>query len=263
MRNVARCFPALEESERHQIVKQSLTSTALNIAEAGAMFHWDRQRLATLEEEIVGQEVLEAALARGKGVIALGPHVGNWEFLSHELGVRWGMVALYRPPRIVELDTYIRRSRQHLGATELVPADSAGLRRLTQVLKAGRIVGILPDQEPLKDHGVFAPFFGIPALTMTLVGRLVRRFDVAVVFGYSLRTPAGRFRTSVFAAPEGLGDRDPVRAATQLNLIVEQCVRACPEQYTWSYRRFKTRPPEELAARVVESGGSKSTTASR
>lgn len=120
-----------------------------------------------------------------------------------------------------------------------------------QGLRQGQVVGILPDQEPLKDHGVFAPFFGIPVLTMTLVGRLVRRFEAEVVFGAAERTAKGKFRVRIIEAPEGLGDKDPVRAATQLNLGVEQCVRASPEQYTWSYRRFRTRPPEELAARAA------------
>lgn len=248
-RNVKRCFPDLEDSRQRQIIRNSLMSTGLNVAEAGAMFHWDRDRLAALEAEVVGLEVMEAALARGKGVVALGPHVGNWEYLNHAVGLRWGMIALYREPRIAELDTYIRRSREHLQATELVPADLRGLRRATEGLKEGRIVAILPDQEPLKGHGVFAPFFGIQALTMTMVSRLVRGFDAAVVFGFAERTPSGRFKVQFFAGPEGIGDMDPVHAATQLNLGVEQCVRACPDQYTWSYRRFRTRPPEELAAR--------------
>lgn len=249
LRNVSRCLPELEQSHQQRIVRASLRSTGLNVCEAGAMFHWDRERLADLEEECLGEEIVEALLARGKGVIALGPHIGNWEYLSHAVGVRWGVTALYRPPRITELDLYIRRSREHLGATNLVPADSRGLRRVTQELQAGRIVAILPDQEPLKSHGVFAPFFGISALTMTLVGRLAQRFDAGVIFGFAERSASGKFRVRFLEAPEGMGDVDPVRAAASLNLGVERCVRLCPEQYTWSYRRFKTRPPEELAAR--------------
>lgn len=252
VRNVERCFPELEAARRRQIVRRSLASTGLNVAEAGAMFHWSRERLMALEEEVVGAELIASALARGQGVIVLGPHVGNWEFLSHAIGVRWGLVALYRPPRIAELDTYIRESRQHLEATELVPADRRGLRRVAETLRAGRVVGILPDQEPLKSHGVFAPFFGIPALTMTLVGKLARRFDAAVFFGAATRAPTGRFRVRFTEVPAGVWDADPQIAAAALNLEVEQCAREYPEQYTWSYRRFKTRPPAELAAREVQ-----------
>jgi len=263
IRNVERCLPDLDENRRQQIVRNSLISTGLNVAEAGAMFHWDRERLASLEEEVVGLEIVEAGLARGRGVVALAPHIGNWEYLSHAVGIRWGMTALYRPPRIVELDAYFRRSREHLGATELVRADRSGLRRVCQSLQAGRVVGILPDQEPLKEHGVFAPFFGIPALTMSLVGGLVRKFDCLVVFGFAERIPSGRFRIRVFKASEGLSDPDPVGSATHLNLGVERCVRTCPDQYTWSYRRFRTRPPEELAARAAGVAPATSTTVAR
>jgi KDO2-lipid IV(A) lauroyltransferase len=161
------------------------------------------------------------------------------------------MVALYRPPRIAELDAFIRASRQHLGATELVPADGRGLRRVANTLRDGGVVGVLPDQEPLKDHGVFAPFFGMPALTMTLVGRLVRRYDPLVVFGVAIRTSSGRFLVRMSPAPADLGHPDPARAAAMLNQGVERVAREFPEQYTWSYRRFKTRPPEELAARAT------------
>jgi KDO2-lipid IV(A) lauroyltransferase len=263
VRNIARCFPDLEESQRRQLVRRSLASTGMTAAEAGAMFHWSRQRLMALESELVGAEIMDAALARGKGVVALGPHLGNWEYLSHVVGWRWGMLALYRPPRIAQLDRYLRHSREHLGGTRLAPADSSGLRQAARTLKGGGIVGILPDQEPLKKNGIFAPFFGIPALTMTLVGRLTRRFDAAVVYGFAERLNSGGFRVQLLEAPEGLGDADPLVAATSLNFGVERCVRQLPEQYTWSYRRFRTRSPEELAARDAGRAEGMPPTASR
>ncbi len=184
---------------------------------------------------------------RGSGVLLLAPHVGNWEFLSCFLAARYPFVSLYRPPRIAELDRFIRRGRERLGA-RLVPTTMAGLRSFTTALREGRLVAILPDQEPLKRHGVFASFFGTPALTMTLVGSLLRRFEPGVLYGFAQRTTGGRFRIRFLAAPDGLDDADPVRAAERLNYGVERCVRACPEQYMWSYRRFRSRPPEELGA---------------
>jgi len=260
LRNVRRCFPELGEEDQRRIVRVSLISTGLNVVEAGAMFHGSAEQLQELEEEVVGSDILDAAVARGRGVLALGPHLGNWEYLSHAIARGWGLVGLYRPPRIAELDTYLRQSRERLG-TEMLPATGSGLRRLVRVLKEGGVVGILPDQEPLKGAGVFAPFFGVSALTMTLVGSLVRRFDAAVVIGWAERTESGRFRIHIEKGPAGLGDPDPVRAATRLNLGVEQCVRKTPEQYTWSYRRFRTRPGEELAARAAGSDSTGPTTA--
>jgi KDO2-lipid IV(A) lauroyltransferase len=246
--NIRRCFPELSQKQQAELVRKSLLSMALNIAEAGATFHWSIEHIAELEESAEGEALIEGSLEQGRGVLTLGPHVGNWEYLAHSLTRRYGLVSLYRPPRIAELDTYLRQRRERLGA-EMYPANAGGLRRLARALEQGKVVGILPDQEPLKQHGVFAPFFGVPALTMKLVAGLVRRYDPLVIYGFAQRTESGTFRIRVFTAPEGLGDPDDVRAATQLNQGVEQCVRFCPEQYMWSYRRFRTRPPEELAGR--------------
>jgi len=217
-----------------------LIETARTYAEFGAMWHWSPERLRRLEHAVDSGELMREGMARGKGVVLLVPHIGNWEFLLHYLMRCYGLTALYRPPRVTELDEHLRRNRQRSGAT-LVPPTSKGLRTLLTTLSEGRLVGILPDQEPLKDKGVFAPFFGFPALTMTLVGALARRFDACVVFGYAMRCPEG-FRIRFREAPPGLDDPDDVVAATRLNQGVENCVRECAEQYLWSYRRFRTRP---------------------
>lgn len=252
-RNVRRCFPELSAERQGELVRKSLLSTALTVTETGATFHWPMDKIIELEESAEGADLIETNLAQGRGVLTLGPHVGNWEYLAHSLTRRYGLIGLYRPPRIAELDRYLRQRRERLGA-EMYPANAGGLRKLARALERGRVVGILPDQEPLKQHGVFAPFFGVPALTMNLVAGLVRRYDPLVIYGFAQRTEAGGFRIRVWEAPEGLGDPDDCRAATQLNRGVEQCVRACPEQYMWSYRRFRTRPAEELVERTTTAG---------
>ncbi len=259
-RNVRRCFPDLDDNRRSRIVRKSLVATGLTLAEAGAMFHWPIARLRALEASSSDLELLEPAVAAGRGVIILAPHVGNWEFLSHAITFRYPIVNLYRPPRIAELDEYLRRCRQRLGS-ELVPVSAGGLRRIARQLSSGGVVGILPDQEPLKSHGVFAPFFGIPALTMTLVGNLARRYGSALYFGVAERTDLGAFRIHLRPGSPELGNPDPLLAATALNEGVEALVRQFPEQYVWSYRRFRTRPPEELAARQAKAAAVKRTTA--
>lgn len=255
-RNVDRCFPELPVAERRRLVKESLRSLALNVFEAGAMWHWPAQRLRQLTESVENESMLEVAQERGKGILVLAPHVGNWEYLSHWFTLRQAsqpLVSLYRPPRILELDEYLCRSRQRFGAV-MAPVSAGGLRQLARALQRGHMAGILPDQEPLKEHGVFAPFFGIPALTVMVVSGLLQRFDPTVAFAFAQRCQDSRFRIRIFAAPDGLDDRDPLHAATRLNYGVEQCVRACPEQYMWSYRRFRTRPPAEIVAEESGAG---------
>jgi KDO2-lipid IV(A) lauroyltransferase len=126
----------------------------------------------------------------------------------------------------------------------LVPTDQQGIRRLLQSLRRGNYLGILPDQEPKAHKGsVFAPFFGVPAFTMLLVNKLARKTGARVVFLFAERLPKRRgFALHCLAAPWGIDSEDEVEAATALNLGVEQCVRICPEQYVWAYKRFRSRP---------------------
>lgn len=192
--------------------------------------------------EIRGREAVDAARAAGRGVIVATPHLGSWEMAGHIGGMEWGMLNLYRPPRIPELEQIMIQGRSHLGA-RMVRTDSSGVRQLFETLRRGGVVGILPDQDPGDSGGVFAPFFGVPANTMLLLSRLARKTGAAVFIGYCERLPrAAGYRVHIFPAPDGIADADPATATTALNRGVERCVRALPEQYQWGYRRFRTRP---------------------
>lgn len=107
----------------------------------------------------------------------------------------------------------------------------------------GDIIGILPDQSPKGASGTHAPFFGHPALTMTLLPRLLRGRDDHVVFLFAERLPKGRgFRYHEIEAGPEVADRDFARAAAAINAHVEALVRRCPEQYNWAYKRFHPAP---------------------
>ena len=243
--NLELCYPDLAPDERRRIARASLLETGKTVAEVGWVWFSSTEKLLERIESVEGEDHVRRALETGRGTLVLVPHLGNWEILSRYLQVNTRVLALYRPPRIAEMDAFIRRSRERFGA-ELVPADRTGMRRIVEALNKGDGLGVLPDQEPLKKHGVFAPFFGVPALTMTLVARLTRKYGAVTVFGYCERTAKGSFRLRFQPSPEGLDSEDLVEAATRLNGGVEECVRRCPEQYIWSYRRFRTRPPSEL-----------------
>ena len=181
----------------------------------------------------------------GNGVILLLPHLGNWELFNPMLTQRGSFYALYRSARIEQVDRLIRESRERTGC-RMAPATSGGVRLLLRALRDGEVVVILPDQEPVKSAGDFGEFFGVPALTMTLVRGLLQRTGATALFGVALRDATGRFEVNYLAAPEGLDDEDVRVALTRLNRGVERCIRLCPEQYQWSYKRFKTRPEGEL-----------------
>lgn len=245
--NLAWCYPDEPRAVRDRLARASLIETGRTTAEAGAMLTWAPGRLRALVAEIEGGELLDRALASGRGTVLLLPHLGNWEVLNPWLAERRPFVALYRPPRIAELDRLLLAARQRTGCT-MAPTTPSGLKMLLTELSRGGLVLILPDQEPVRSSGIFAPFFGVPALTMTLVGRLLRRCGAEALFAWAERTSNGSFRVRLKQPPAGLDDPDPAVAALRLNRGIELCVREQPTQYAWSYPRFKTRPPDEVHA---------------
>jgi KDO2-lipid IV(A) lauroyltransferase len=201
-----------------------------------------------LIREVRGSELLERA--PGQGLIVLSPHLGAWELAGLYLSTRGPTAIFYKPQRL--LDELIVDARKRAGA-RLAPITARGIRVLLSALERGEFVGILPDQEPREDKGaVFAPLFGVPAYTMLLVNRLARRSGAAVIFMFAERLPrAGGYRIHCLKAPPGIESEDDVTAASALNQGIEQCIALCPEQYLWSYRRFRRRP---LAGRKLYTG---------
>ncbi|MFN2309860.1 MAG: lysophospholipid acyltransferase family protein [Gammaproteobacteria bacterium] len=240
--NLRLCLPALSEAERRRLLRDSLIETGKTVLEAGPIWLWPADRLRGLLGEAEGAEAVDAALKAGRGLIMATPHLGCWEMAGQYCAARWGITSLYRPPRLAALDGLIRQGRERLGA-RLVPTDARGVRQLYETLARGGMIGILPDQDPGRG-GVFAPFFGIPANSMVLIGRLAHKTGAPVFFCFSERLPgADGYRMHFFPAPADIAAADPVLAASAMNQGIETCVRACPSQYQWSYRRFRNRPP--------------------
>jgi KDO2-lipid IV(A) lauroyltransferase len=241
-RNVELCFPELSPAEQRRLVSRSLRGTGQTVAETGALWHWPRERVLGLIREVEGREPVDAALRAGRGGILMTPHLGNWELVGLYCSTLYPLTSLYRPPRITGLETYMRASRERFGA-RLVPTSAGGIRHLYRALSRGEFIGLLPDQEPQAGSGVFAPFFGIPAYTMTLLARLLEKHDVPVFFVYAERLPRGAGFRIRFSPMAGDFDRaDVVSVCTVMNAGVEDCVRRIPEQYQWNYKRFRTLP---------------------
>ena len=245
--NIKSCLPALTADEHAAFVRTCLRGIGVTWMEIGVFWHRPYARIAPLIRGVEGLERVDAAIASGRGVLLAMPHLGAWELLNLYCASRYPLTTLYREPRQESMDAWIRAARERTGA-RLVPASGYGVRQLFKALQRGEMVCVLPDQEPKRGSGVFAPFFGIQALTMTLFARLARRSGAMVVFGYAERLPAAQgYRLHFLPAPAGINDPDPAVAAAALNTGVEQAVRGQPFQYQWAYRRFRTRPEGEPA----------------
>lgn len=242
--NVELCFPDWPVRRKRALIRCSLRESAKALLELGPLWYRSPQQLLRLIREVEGAEILDAAIESGRGVLIIAPHLGSWELLQVWVARRTKLHALYRPPRQADLEGLIKRARGRTGA-HFWPARPAGIRALYRALRAGDAIGILPDQQP-PGEGVFAPFFGVPAKTMTLFGKLAARSRAPMVMGWAERLAHGRgYRLHWRAVDETVRDPDPMQAATALNRVIEIAVRQQPCQYQWSYRRFSRQPQGE------------------
>jgi Kdo2-lipid IVA lauroyltransferase/acyltransferase len=199
-----------------------------------------------------GAERLDRALGAGRGLLLLTPHLGAFEVIAQAYAERFGarqpMVALYRPAKQPWLRALEESSRNRPGLLT-APASLAGVRQMLRALRQGQTVGLLPDQVPPDGMGVWAPFFGQRAYTMTLAAKLSLQTGAPMLLMLGERLPKAQgWRIRVFDMPEALPDAKAfngddeahqVACAAVMNRAMEFLIRQCPEQYLWGYNRFK------------------------
>jgi KDO2-lipid IV(A) lauroyltransferase len=190
-----------------------------------------------------GAHHVDAALALGRGVVFLTPHLGCFEITAQAYAQRYGqlsqpMTVLFRPPRQPWLRELVTKARARPGLYT-APTTLAGVKQMIKALKKGESLGLLPDQVPPLGMGVWVPFFGREAYTMTLSVRLAQQTGATVLMAWGERLAWGRgYRVHVqpleVALPAGA-----TQAAAVINAALEGLIRHCPQQYLWGYARYK------------------------
>lgn len=217
----------------------------------------DARPISRWAQWVEGGELIDAALAQGRGLLILTPHLGAFEVCAQAYAERYGtrqpLTALYRPARqpwLRELEADAR----HRPGLVTAPASLAGVRQMIRSLRRGETIGLLPDQVPPDGMGVWAPFFGRPAYTMTLAARLVQKTGCEWLLMWCERLPGARgyrIRVSAPSTPLPTEAADDaalqLACATALNREMERLILRCPEQYLWGYHRYK-QPRPELAS---------------
>ncbi|CAK0753685.1 Lipid A biosynthesis lauroyltransferase [Gammaproteobacteria bacterium] len=236
--NLALCFPALDEQERKQLARRHLESLGMGMIET-AMSWWlddgTLRPLAVLE----GEEHLQAAREKGRGVILFTGHFTSLELAGHLLGIHFPLHVMYRPLRNPLADAVVLRARCQRSPGVYARDD---IRAMVRGLEQGATVWYAMDQDQGGARVVFAPFFGVPTATLTTTSRLAKITGAAVVPYWPARLPNGHYRIRIFPALENFPG-DPDQDAARLNALLEEWIREVPEQYLWVHRRFKTRPP--------------------
>ena len=212
--------------------------------EAGAMIMemprvWVRNEQSMAQVVSDDNDVVAAARAENRGILFLTPHLGCFEITARYLARLMPMTVMFRPPRKYILAPLLETARNG-SAVNAVPATMQGVREFVRALRRGESVGMLPDQAPGVGDGVWAPFFGRMAYTMTLPGKLATQTGVPIILTAGERLPVGRgWRIHYVRVPEPL-PADPQAQAALLNAAMETLIRRCPQQYLWSYNRYKT-----------------------
>ena len=253
LRNLELAYPALPPAERAALQRAILRTTARQAFETLRL--WTRPHAENLRliRESHGVALFDAAIASGKGVIVAAPHYGNWELLNQWLAAHTPLAILYRPPDSALGEAFLRIVRADDGGrVEQIRAEAAGIRQLFKRLRDGGVAGILPDQQPKSGDGEFAPFFGRPAYTMTLLPRLAERSGATVVFAYCERIGDLAFALRIEPAPPEIASSDTATAVAALNAAVERIARRDPAQYQWTYKRYTLQPDWKNPYRDLE-----------
>lgn len=221
-------------------------------------YFWSRKRITVplLDFDEGWAEVVRLQ-SRGKGVIILTPHFGCFEVLPQSLASLRPLTALFKPPHQPWLRDFVERMRTRPNLA-MAPANPRGVRMLVKALRRGEPIGILPDQVPSGGEGTWAPFFGKPAYTMTLVHRLQQMSGAPVIIVTAERLPrGGGYRNHLRVVCDGMLPEDPSVAAAIINASIEEVISVAPTQYLWGYNRYKTPAgagqPDEVASAATAS----------
>ena len=229
--------------------RSAIAETGRAAFELPAIWLRPQDEAAARVVDVDGWKRIEDALAAGKGLILLTPHLGCWEVSAQYFARRHPITVMYSPPKVASLEPLMRAGRTREGMRS-VPADLSGVRALFRALKRGQAIGMLPDQVPGSGEGEWVEFFGRPAYTMTLAARLSQASGARILVAFAERLPAARgYRIHIEGLPEPHPGESELR---RMNRALEILIRRSPAQYLWAYNRYKV--PAGVSAPVPAAG---------
>lgn len=245
-RQITAAFPEMSPPEVKGLARASYEHLGRSAIETALLGSLGRDGLQVLVETVEGWELVEEAMAAGKGAIVVTGHIGNWELGGAYIAARGvPLDAIARGMANPLFDVWLNQTREEMGIK--VVHDSEAVRRTPRSLRAGRAVGFVADQGVLGLASTFVPFFGRPAKTPRGAAVFALRFEVPVIFVVALRKPNGRYRIvfeRIEAHRTGDKDRDVDAIVATYTEHLEKWVRVVPAQYFWQHRRWKRQPPD-------------------
>lgn len=242
--NLSHCFPELAPEKIDQLTKETLINQGKTLAESACAWCWPPEKTLTLIKEVEGLEVLQKAISSGKGAVGITSHLGNWEILNHFYSSYCNPVIFYRPPKLKELDEFLKVRRVQMG-NRVAASTKEGILSVIKEIRRGGCAGIPADPEPSRSAGVFVPFFATHALTSKFVANMVAGGKATAFVGHAIRMDNGYYKVIFEEAPPTIYSDDIDQDVAVMGKIIENWVARWPTQYMWSMKRFKNRPEGE------------------
>ena len=234
--NLEICFPKLSKGDHRDLLKRVLIETGKNLTESGLIWNQSFKKNTNLIRNIYGEKYLDSS----EKTILLVPHIGCWEITGRVLATQRKVTFMYRPLRNAKQNDYLL-ARRNQGNLTMASADRAGILKIQRAINSGEIIGILPDQDPGEDGGIMAPFFNKDVNTMTLLARLAIKHNAQVLMFWAKRLEKGKgFDLNFEPIDLSIYGDDLESYVKAMNKSIESLVRKTPEQYMWSYKRFKS-----------------------
>lgn len=243
--NVDLCFGSWTPARRAELVDANLRDLGRMLVEFALGWMASDRHLARIPNRIEGLEHLQAARTQGRGVLLVGGHFSHLELCARLISARIGIAGMYRRMDSAVFEWAVLRARLRYADAMFEKED---IRGTVKYLRAGGTLWYAPDQDMRSKDVVFAPFFGIPAATITATHHLARMSGALVVPFFHRRLADGEGYVLRLGQPlDAFPGNDILADTTRVNGCIEDMVRAAPEQYLWVHKRFKTRPPGEAS----------------
>lgn len=240
-RNLELCFPQLDARERHALLRAHFAALGIGVFEFSRAW-WGSIAPLRDKVELVGLEHLQAAHARGAGVILVSGHFTTLEICGRLLCDHLPLAGMYRPHAQPAMEWAVKRGRLRYAAAMFSKFE---LRPAVKHLKRGGILWYAPDQDPSRGDAVYVPFFGRPAHSLTSTHQLARLSGAAVVTFAHHRRRDGGYTLALSAPLAGFPCDDPTADTARIMDAITAMARAAPDQYLWIHRRFKRQPGGE------------------
>jgi len=239
LKNVALCFPDLNARARSRLVKRHFHASG-QILFSLAITWWGAEKRLRRLVRFRDRHYYDDALKARKNIILLAPHFLSLEIGGIRLSQERHILSMYRRPKH-RFTEYVLRARVRYGITLI--ERSGTLKSLIRLIRQGLPFYYLPDQDPGRSAAVFAPFLGVPTATVTALSRIAQLTNAVVIPCFTRQLAYGRGYEIMFYPPlQDFPCGDAAKDARRMNAEIEKGVAEMPEQYMWTYKRFKTQP---------------------